>query len=502
MSDIVRERDKRGPRRQALGVWLGAVFYVLGGLAVLTTLWALPSEVDRGPAIVAAFVAILAGIGMLFVPWHRFSERALLVLPIGGFALIAAAGAAAPHLLEHYVPLYLLALIFVGLTQAPGTALAVFPLAVASFLLGTSADLPSEQFIGAILIGTFGLFVSESLALVVTRYRAAERDVRQLLAATRRLASAGDEMEASALLCTVATEMLHADVALVYTADSAQASRYTSRATHGLSTGPFAIDIDGEPSGIGEALSTGETVFVSDVARSSLVAHRIIDQLDVASMLYIPLPGQVGHVGALAVGWKKRVRRLHDVAQTTVEVLSTEAGGTLERLGVAARLVQEAATDELTGLMNRRAFNRHLDAMRPGDVVVMIDLDHFKTINDEQGHVAGDAALASMATCLRHAARDSDLVARWGGEEFAVILTRSTLGGAHSMIERARAEWVAAAGPTTFSAGIAQRVEGEGPVMTLGRADSALYRAKQEGRDRVKVADQSSPRRADDVTTT
>ena len=489
MSDIVRERDRRGPRGQALGVWLGAVFYVLGGLAVLTTLWALPSEVDRVPAILAAVVAILAGAGMLFVPWHRFSERALLVLPIGGFALIAAAGAAAPHLLEHYVPLYLLALIFVGLTQSPGTALAVFPLAIASFLLGTKADIPSEQFIGAVLTGAFGLFVSESLSLVVKRYRSAERDVRQLLAATRRLASAGEELEAAALLCAVATEMLGADMALVYTADPTQAGRYISRASYGTTEGPFAIDIDGETSGIGEALSTGETVFVSDVTRSSLVARRILDQLDVASMLYIPLPGQVGHVGALAVGWQKRVRRLDDVAQTSIEVLSTEAGGSLERLGVAARLVQEAATDELTELLNRRAFNRHLDAMRPGDVVVMIDLDHFKAINDSQGHVAGDAALVTMADCLRHAARDSDLLARWGGEEFAVILTRSTLAGAHSMIERVRAEWVAAAGPTTFSAGIAQRVEGEGPVMTLGRADNALYRAKQEGRDRIQVAD-------------
>jgi diguanylate cyclase (GGDEF)-like protein len=287
----------------------------------------------------------------------------------------------------------------------------------------------------------------------------------------------------------VACDVLGADVAGVFTADQDQGSRYLSRATHGTKAGPFAIDIDGEASGVGEALSTGETVFISDAVRSTLVAHRIVDQLEVASMLYIPLPGQVGHVGALAVGWRRRVRRLDDVGQTSIEVLSTEAGGALERLGVAARLVQEAATDELTELMNRRAFNRHLDSMRPGDVVIMIDLDHFKVINDEHGHNAGDVALRTMADCLRRAARDSDVLARWGGEEFAIILARSTIAGAHSMIERLRAEWGTARGPTTFSAGIAQRIEGEGPVMTLGRADNALYRAKQQGRDRVQVAD-------------
>jgi diguanylate cyclase (GGDEF)-like protein len=470
-------------------VWLGGGFYALGGVAVLTTLWALPSNVDRLPPTVAAGLAIAAGVGMLFVPWPRFGERALLVIPISGFVLIATTGAMAPHLLEHYAPLYLLGLIFVGLTQTPGTAFAVFPLAVASFMIGTRADVPRDQLIGAVLTGVFGLFVSEALSLVVSRYRSAERDVRRLLAATRRLASAADEAEAATLLCAVASEVLGADMAMVYTADPSEGSRYMSRAAHGIDAGPFTVDILGEPSGIGEALRTGDTVFISDAARSTLVARRILDQLDVASVLYIPLPGQVGHVGALAVGWRRRVRRLHDVSQTSIEVLSTEAGGALERLGVAARLVQEAATDELTELLNRRAFNRHLDAMRLGDVVIMIDLDHFKAINDLHGHGAGDVALRAMADCLRRAARESDLLARWGGEEFAVILAKSTVAGAHSMLERLRGEWTAAAGPTTFSAGIAQRAEGEGPVMTLGRADNALYQAKQQGRDRVQVAD-------------
>jgi diguanylate cyclase (GGDEF)-like protein len=482
-------RGRGDQAKRSLGVWLGAVFYVLGGFAVLTTLWALPVGIDRRPAVIAAVVAIVAGTGMLFVPWHRFSERALLLLPLLGFTIIAIAGKAAPHLLEHYVALYLLALVFVGLTQPPGTVAAVFPLAILSFIVGTNADVPSEQVLNAVLTGIFGLFVSEALALVLTRYRSAERGVAQLLEATRRLSSAGTEAEAAELLCAVASELLGADMAMVYTAEREQSSRYVTRASHGMNQGPFSIDIAAEPSGIGEALSTGETVFVGDVARSSLVSHRILDQLDVSSMLFIPLPGQVGHVGALAIAWRGRVRRPDDVAQNSIEVLSTEAGGALERLGVAARLVQEAATDELTGLLNRRAFNRHLDSMRPGDVVIMIDLDHFKAINDSQGHVAGDAALHTMADCLRRAARESDLLARWGGEEFSVILPRSSVAGATSMVDRLREEWMRAEGPTTFSAGIAQRVEREGPVMTLGRADSALFAAKQQGRDRVHVAE-------------
>jgi len=228
---------------------------------------------------------------------------------------------------------------------------------------------------------------------------------------------------------------------------------------------------------------------VADAASSPLVSRRLVS-LGLSSLLFVPLPGQIGHVGALAVGWRAGLTRLDDVAQTTIEVLSTEAGGVLERAGVTARLVHEAESDPLTGLLNRRSFNVALSASKSGDSVVMIDLDRFKSVNDRYGHTRGDETLRAMATCIRGAARGSDAVCRWGWEEFAVVLVRTDAAGAGVVVERVRELWAEARPLTSFSAGIAERLDGEGPIMTLRRADEALYQAKRRGRDRVELAAQ------------
>lgn len=203
--------------------------------------------------------------------------------------------------------------------------------------------------------------------------------------------------------------------------------------------------------------------------------------LGLSSLLFVPLPGQIGHVGALAVGWRAGLTRLDDVAQTTIEVLSTEAGGVLERAGVTARLVHEAESDPLTGLLNRRSFNVALSASKSGDSVVMIDLNRFKSVNDRYGHTRGDETLRAMATCIRGAARGSDAVCRWGWEEFAVVLVRTDAAGAGVVVERVRELWAEARPLTSFSAGIAERLDGEGPIMTLRRADEALYQRSVVG---------------------
>jgi len=219
---------------------------------------------------------------------------------------------------------------------------------------------------------------------------------------------------------------------------------------------------------------------VADAASSPLVSRRLVS-LGLSSLLFVPLPGQIGHVGALAVGWRAGLTRLDDVAQTTIEVLSTEAGGVLERAGVTARLVHEAESDPLTGLLNRRSFNVALSASKSGDSVVMIDLDRFKSVNDRYGHTRGDETLRAMATCIRGAARGSDAVCRWGWEEFAVVLVRTDAAGAGVVVERVRELWAEARPLTSFSAGIAERLDGEGPIMTLRRADEALYQRSVVG---------------------
>jgi diguanylate cyclase (GGDEF)-like protein len=151
-----------------------------------------------------------------------------------------------------------------------------------------------------------------------------------------------------------------------------------------------------------------------------------------------------------------------------------------------------ARTDALTGVANRRAGEEALDrALALADrrdaplSVVMLDLDHFKAYNDRRGHGAGDLLLQRTARAWRHELRASDLLARWGGEEFLAVLPDCSLADAAVVVaERLRA---AVPAPATCSAGVARRAPAEPRDDLLRRADRALYAAKGEGRDRVAV---------------
>ena len=158
-----------------------------------------------------------------------------------------------------------------------------------------------------------------------------------------------------------------------------------------------------------------------------------------------------------------------------------DAGRALEFAGRTDRLVEDASIDVLTGLPNRRMVGRALGRLAEGDIVIMIDLDHFKLVNDEQGHAAGDEVLRVFGRVLRACTRGRDVVGRYGGEEFVVVLARP--GSAEPFLERLRTEWAAnRPQPVTFSAGVA-RSSGDRDD-SLARADRALYRAKVAGRDR------------------
>jgi diguanylate cyclase (GGDEF)-like protein len=156
----------------------------------------------------------------------------------------------------------------------------------------------------------------------------------------------------------------------------------------------------------------------------------------------------------------------------------------LTRLHQTAVLTRDAETDPLTQLANRRTYNRALATLQPGDAIVIVDLDHFKNVNDQYGHDEGDRTLRMLAKCLRKVSRQVDCVARFGGEEFALVLADAGEDGARAALHRLRNGWNATAPLTTFSAGIAIHDGESTPRETLVRADMALYRAKEAGRNR------------------
>jgi two-component system, cell cycle response regulator len=169
-----------------------------------------------------------------------------------------------------------------------------------------------------------------------------------------------------------------------------------------------------------------------------------------------------------------------------------------ERKRLESAVLTLARTDHLTGLLNRRAgeelIERELDrAVRYGRALsfVLVDIDHFKRVNDTFGHAAGDAVLRRMGQLVVARIRATDLAVRWGGEELLLCLPETDLEGAQdlaeslrSMIEQTRFEGV---GVVSASLGVANRIQGERAEQTISRADERMYTAKSNGRNRVEI---------------
>lgn len=209
----------------------------------------------------------------------------------------------------------------------------------------------------------------------------------------------------------------------------------------------------------------------------------------------LPVVGK-DEVASLTEVFNDMVRRLREDRDqiATMERQLKRRNQELEELSI---------TDGLTGLRNRRHIMATLDhefvrASRTGRpvAVLMLDVDHFKQLNDRLGHLAGDEILVKIASAIRSAVRGVDYAARYGGEEFVVVLPETDQTAAQDVGERIR-EYVAGAisagdgaMPITLSIGVAgYPVNGASTAEVLARADAALYRAKERGRNRVELAD-------------
>lgn len=197
----------------------------------------------------------------------------------------------------------------------------------------------------------------------------------------------------------------------------------------------------------------------------------------------------------------RHVRALEDVQQQL-------RGRVREVEALRDELRALAVRDPLTDVYNRRI----LDEVAPsffgaaarghGPVaLVLLDLDRFKEVNDADGHAAGDALLVALARHLQAGVRADDVVVRFGGEEFAVLMPGLDAAGASDRIDALRQRWRAGGARVTFSAGVAAAPTDGADLDTLLRvADDALYVAKRAGRDRVRVARRSASSVSDDGT--
>jgi diguanylate cyclase (GGDEF)-like protein len=223
--------------------------------------------------------------------------------------------------------------------------------------------------------------------------------------------------------------------------------------------------------------------------------------------VFIPLVGRdLRAIGTMSLFWRSPDHELDSEQIEQAESLAESSMPAIEnarRYGEARKL---AETDALTGLYNQRYFHETLrrEVMRAQRyerslALIVFDLDDFKRVNDEIGHLAGDRVLSQAAERLREAVRSVDVACRIGGDEFAVILPESGAGDADQLYRRVHnAMRGTALGPDgqrlRVSAGIAELEHGDTAASLFERADAALYRAKDLGKDRVDIARGTGPR--------
>lgn len=191
--------------------------------------------------------------------------------------------------------------------------------------------------------------------------------------------------------------------------------------------------------------------------------------------------------------WKDLCQEAEGMLKPTLRLASQIATAYDEIRQQSANLMAftEVRTDPLTGLNNRRglddALTRQIALMsryRLPFSLAIFDIDHFKQVNDRQGHLNGDRILQQLSRLLEDCVRETDMLARYGGEEFVIVMPHTDLAGASMLTERLREE-VEKRMAITVSGGVAAAHEGDTAESLLGHADAALYSAKHAGRNRV-----------------
>jgi len=211
---------------------------------------------------------------------------------------------------------------------------------------------------------------------------------------------------------------------------------------------------------------------------------------------------ELGELGILST------KRLSRAEKETIEVLIEQLLHPLRNALMYREAINASARDPLTGVNNRSSFHKVLDrevelSHRHGVPLslIMLDVDRFKSINDEHGHMVGDMALKSIANCMLKCIRESDILFRYGGEEFCIALANTGMAGARKLAERVRRaleilvlRTSGARLHVTASFGVATLEDNDDAAHLVEKADHSLYRAKELGRNRIATHEDSGQR--------
>jgi diguanylate cyclase (GGDEF)-like protein/PAS domain S-box-containing protein len=336
-----------------------------------------------------------------------------------------------------------------------------------------------------------------SITLVedITERKQAERDLPAIANVLRRILSGEDARQ---MIVQAAVDIAGASSA--HLAEAAGPSTLSVTASAGLNLVGVDISLDA-PSATAHVFLSGEAMFLADPHESPLASPQLLEMAAARSILWQPIHSGGDVIGVMCVCWSERVSDVSARAARAVALLTDQTAVALAHRDALQQLAVQATTDPLTGLPNRRAWDelvaRELSTAarhRRPVTLALLDMDRFKHYNDTRGHTAGDALLGEFAAAARAVLREGDVLARWGGEEFAVLLPDCPSDGfAASILDRIRG---AVPAGQSCSVGYASWDGCESAEELIQRADRALYRAKAMGRDRAVCADPEAALRA------
>ena len=468
-----------------------AGFLFIAGSAILAPILLLPGNEWNGTgALGVAAAGIATGIVTLLLPWQRWRRSTTLVLLLPAFGLITMGNALQqdPYVYGIY---YVLVFAWIGVAHPRWTSLKVLPLAIISFLIPViTIELPEHPLGSTVIVMLVSLLVGESLAWVSSKVRQAEstdigrmRSMESLLTATVQLARQTEPGRAAELVAELATRLIPgANGAIVLLLDPAGGVR--GAGAHHWDQPAQEVHARWLDPPAREALATGGLTRHSGSPLAGDLTHAAGGK----PVVFLPLVGSARPIGIVMVCFEDEAATHLDAYQAGLAItFATQAGLAFERLRATEQLLEESMRDALTGIGNRRHADRALASLGPGDGLAMIDLDHFKKVNDRYGHAVGDRVLFDLANYIDTTIRDGDTVARFGGEEFLIVMKRVS-DQAEPTIERLAQGWRDLDPVTSFSAGVAIHCENESAAETLARADAAMYDAKRAGRNRVVLA--------------
>ena len=447
-----------------------------------------PNPSDLAAAAVLLTVLISAA---LLIPWARLPDWCQASPPLASFAFVALLRHAEGGADSGFAPVVMLPILWLAIYGSR----AQFRLAVAAtaatffgpLLLVGPPLYPSDGWREAVIWVTLGLLAGSATQTLVDQSRHRSADVAALGAVTRALTAGSDprpELCAAAQLVTGAAFAVlfepHVDGTLVATAG-----------TDGIDLGPLCIDTEAEVSATAEAWRTGTRLYLADVVSDPRASKRLAASTGAVSALFQPISRDGHRTAVLVIGFYEARQEVPEQELFLVELLAAEIGAAIDRADLVALLATQSRSDPLTGAANRRSWDEEMDrelarARRTEAplTVAILDMDHFKTYNDAFGHVAGDTLLKDLVIAVRAELRTGDVIARWGGEEFAIALPDCDLQQAQTIASRLLN--VVPSGQTA-SIGLTQALTQDSPRDLIDRADRALYTAKNGGRNQVKA---------------